>query len=111
TPAAVVGSELATRTGLQPGDSADVIAASANLSNSIGGRQRIRIAGIFRSGLFEYDSTWIYLPLKSAAAVSGDSHAASVISVRLANIYAVKGIAAETRKRLGNSYTTVDWQE
>src|SRR6185503_16632047 len=73
--------------------------------------RRVRVAAIFRSGLFEYDSTWIYLPLESAAAFSGKSHAASVVSVQAANIYDVKSIASAVKQSLGNSYTAVDWQE
>src|SRR6185503_5868458 len=110
-PSVIIGSELAARTGLGLGDTAEVIAASANLSNSTSGKRRVRVAGIFRSGLFEYDSTWVYLPLSSAAAFAGESHAASVISVRVQNIYDVKTVAAETKQRLGTAYTTVDWQE
>jgi lipoprotein-releasing system permease protein len=74
-------------------------------------KRRVRIAGLFRSGLFEYDSTWIYLPLETAAAFSGDLHAASVVSVQVNNIYEVKLIAARVKQLLGNAYTTVDWQE
>jgi lipoprotein-releasing system permease protein len=61
--------------------------------------------------LFEYDSTWIYLPLETAAAFSGNAHAASVVSVQVANIYEVGQTAAKVRGLLGSSYTTVDWQE
>jgi len=110
-PSVIIGSELAVRTGLGLGDTAEVITAAPNVSSSTTGRRRVRIAGIFRSGLFEYDSTWVYLPLSSAAAFAGEAHAASVISVKVENIYDVKTVAAETRQRLGNAYTTVDWQE
>lgn len=110
-PAAAVGSELAARTGLMVGDTAEIITAQANASSANGSRRHLQIAGIFRSGLFEYDSTWIYLPLDTAAAFSGDSHAASVISVQLKNIYEVKPIAQKIKQELGSSYTTVDWQE
>jgi lipoprotein-releasing system permease protein len=110
-PRVIVGSELAARTGLGLGDTAEVMAASANVSSSTTGRRRVRVAGIFRSGLFEYDSTWVYLPLSSAAVFAGESHAASIISVKVENIYDVKTVAAETKQRLGSAYTTVDWQE
>jgi len=110
-PIVVLGSELATRTGLNVGDRAEIIAAHSGLSSSNGSKRHVRVAGIFRSGLFEYDSTWIYLPLDTAAAFSGDAHAASVISVQVRNIYEVKQTAAKVKELLGGSYTTVDWQE
>jgi lipoprotein-releasing system permease protein len=109
-PNVVVGVELATKTGLRVGDTSDIVCASGGLSSS-SGRRRVRVAGIFRSGLFEYDSTWIYLPLDTAASFAGGAHAATVISVQVANIYAVKETAAKVREALGSSYTIVDWQE
>ncbi|HAF14361.1 MAG TPA: hypothetical protein DHU55_10805 [Blastocatellia bacterium] len=110
-PYVVLGAELATRTGLQVDDAAEVIPANAAFSAANAGRRHVRIAGIFRSGLFEYDSTWVYLPLHTAAAFSGNSHAASVISVQVRNIYDVNQTAARVRELLGSSYATVDWQE
>ena len=110
-PRVVLGSELAARTGLNVGDSAEIITAHAGVSSANGNRRHTRVAGIFRSGLFEYDSTWIYLPLDTAAAFSGEAHAAAAISVQVANIYDVKSTAAIVKQLLGSSYTTVDWQE
>jgi lipoprotein-releasing system permease protein len=110
-PAAVVGSELATRTGLHVGDVAEIIAARAGASSANGSKHQVRVAGIFRSGLFEYDSTWIYLPLETASALSGETHVAAVISIQVANIYDVKSTAETVKQLLGSSYATVDWQE
>ena len=110
-PLVVLGSELAAHTGLNVGDAAEVITAHAGASSANGSKRHVRVAGIFRSGLFEYDSTWIYLPLESAAVFSGEAHAASVISVQVENIYDVKSTAARVKQLLGSSYATVDWQE
>jgi lipoprotein-releasing system permease protein len=109
-PNVVVGVELATKTGLRVGETAEIIPASGGPSPG-SGKRRVRVAGIFRSGLFEYDATWIYLPLRTAASFAGGAHAATVISVQVANIYAVKETAANVRQALGNSFTIVDWQE
>jgi lipoprotein-releasing system permease protein len=110
-PPVVLGSELASRIGLSVGDTAEIIGARAGVSSANGGKRHVRVVGSFRSGLFEYDSTWIYLPLDTAAAFSGDSHAAAVISVQVKDIYEVKTTAAAVKQLLGTAYTTVDWQE
>lgn len=110
-PNAVLGAELATRTGLKVGDTAEIISANSGFSSYNSARRRVRVAGVFRSGLFEYDSTWIYLALDTAAAFAGGAHAASVVSVQVKNIYDVKQTAAQVRELLGSAYTTVDWQE
>ncbi len=110
-PAAIVGAELANRTGLQVGESAEIVTANPGVVSSNTSRRHVRVAGIFRSGLFEYDSTWIYLPLKTTASFAGGAHAASVISVQVNDIFRIKQIAALVRETLGASYTTIDWQE
>jgi lipoprotein-releasing system permease protein len=73
--------------------------------------RRLHVVGIFRSGLFEYDSTWIYIPLETATAFSGGTRAASVISVQVRNADDVKRIAEKVRASLGSGYTTIDWQQ
>lgn len=108
-PHIVLGSELAARTGLEFQDSAEIISTGSGAAGST--KRFVQVVGIFRSGLFEYDSTWIYLSLESAAALTGGQHAASVISVRLRDANAVKATATKVRQLLGNTYTTVDWQE
>ena len=114
-PPILLGAELAARTGLTNGDIAEILLATSTVdpakSRSAPGRRLVRVNGIFRSGLFEYDSTWIYVSLDAAAAFAGGNHAATVISVQLSDIYDTKRAAAEIHNVLGNSYSTVDWQE
>jgi lipoprotein-releasing system permease protein len=110
-PPVVLGVELAARTRLKVGDIAEIIGTRTVVSSYKDHRRHVYVAGIVRSGLFEYDSTWIYLPLDTAAALSGNSHAASVVGIQVSNIYDVKKTAASVTQLLGSSYTTIDWQE
>ena len=107
----VLGLELANRTGLQVGDTAEIISASASLPSLSPVKRLVRVEGIFRAGLFEYDSTWIFLSLDSVAKLSNTGRAASVISVQLSDIYAAKQGAGNIRTALGSAYTTIDWEE
>jgi len=104
-PNAVVGADLATRIGISLGDVFEVVPANESTM------RRVRVAGIFRSGLFEYDSTWIYLALETAGAFAGDNHAASVLSVQVHDVDNVKAVSGDVSRALGNSYTIVDWQQ
>ncbi len=104
-PNAVVGVDLAARIGLSLGDDFEVISARDSKT------YRARVAGIFRSGLFEYDSTWIYVGMETASKFAGTDHAATVISVQVKDIDNVKQVSSEISKSLGNSYTIVDWQQ
>ena len=109
-PQAVVGSELATRLGLKTGDSLQVMPANVFGNRSTASR-RLRVSGIFRSGLFEFDSTWIYLPLETVSAFAGTDHAAAVVSVQVKNIDDVKLVADRIRSTVGAEYRTIDWQD
>ena len=106
----IVGSELATRLGLKTGDVFQVMPASV-FSNRSAASHRLRVAGIFRSGLFEFDSTWIYLPLETVSTFAGTNHAAAVVSVQVQNVDDVKRLADRIRSAVGSEYRTIDWQD
>jgi lipoprotein-releasing system permease protein len=113
-PSVVIGAELAERTGLRTDDVAQLISGEATLTPlGLAPRyRRVRIAGIFRSGLYEYDAAWVYISLATAADFAGQpAPVASVISIEVADIYAVGSVNARVRESLGESFTTVDWQE
>ncbi|MEJ7708567.1 MAG: ABC transporter permease [Pyrinomonadaceae bacterium] len=82
-PTAIIGADLAARTNLGVGDVAKIISASAMLiaPESIPQQRRVRIAGIFRTGLFEYDATWVYLSLEAASGLAGEALSASALSI------------------------------
>src|SRR5690349_6488426 len=83
-PNAVVGADLAARIVLSLGDVFQIQPANESTS------RRLRVSGVFRSGLFEYDSTWIYVSMETA----GNNHAASVMSVQVNDVDNVKQISA-----------------
>lgn len=99
-PNVVVGAEVASRIGVSAGDVFQIIQAGES-----SGAKRFRVAGIFRSGLFEYDSTWIYL------AFTDSDPATSVMTVQVQDADNVKQVAANVSTVLGNAYTIVDWQQ
>ena len=104
-PNAVVGADLAARIGLTLNDTFQVQPANESTS------RRLRVAGVFRSGLFEYDSTWIYVGMETASAFAGNNHAASVMSVQVNDVDNVKQVSADVSKALGAAYTIIDWQQ
>jgi lipoprotein-releasing system permease protein len=110
-PSVVLGAELAKRLGVDVGDTADVISAQSAYSSPNANRRRVRVAGVSRSGLLEYDSTWIYASLETIAAFTGNAHAASMVAVQVQNIYDVKQTSEQIRQKLGSAYQVIDWQE
>lgn len=111
TPSVLLGKELATKSGLTVGDRAELVVAGSQFSSAAASKRIVIVSGIVRTGLFEYDSTWIYMPLEAVAALTGGGAAASVVSVQLKDLHAVNHASAAIRQMLGASYTVIDWQE
>lgn len=107
-PAAVIGSDLAGKLGVSINGTFQVIPAGGSTSAT---SRRVKVAGIFRSGLFEYDSTWVYLSMETEKAFFPTTHAASLLSIQVDDVDHVKSIASEIKNQVGDGYTTVDWQQ
>jgi lipoprotein-releasing system permease protein len=111
---ALVGAELAQRLKLSLGDEIDLTGGPGGADPRGSGlnTERARIAGVFRTGLYEYDATWVYLPLRAATEhEDAVERGPSVLSVQVADLYATPRIAAAVRAELGPEFTTVDWQQ
>lgn len=111
---AIIGEELAARTGLtRVGDEGWIVTGEKTpMPPGFAPRaRRVRVAGIFRSGLYDYDATWIYLSLAAAGEVAGAAETASVVSIEVTDIYAAGEVAARVRGKFGDAWTTVDWRE
>jgi lipoprotein-releasing system permease protein len=113
-PGAILGADLAEHTNLHVGDTATIVSGEATLTPlGLAPRfRRVRVVGLFQSGLYEYDASWVYLSLETAASFAGaDTPLASVISIETTDLYAVEQVSARLRAELGGEYTLVNWQE
>jgi lipoprotein-releasing system permease protein len=109
----VVGRELARTVGLKVGDTATVISPQGHLT-PMGMAPRYRdfvVAGLFESGLTDYDSTWAYISLEAAQRLSATADVAQVIQMTVYDVDAVKEIGRRVLEAAGDQYTTQDWQE
>ncbi len=111
----VVGQQLARSLGLRVNDSVTAISATTRLTPA-GLEQRprytnFRVAGIFSSGLYEYDSKWAYISLQAAQQLTGSGDTAGVIQMKVADIYAVRDLGARVRAIGGDGFMTTNWQE
>lgn len=109
----VVGRELAEIVGLAVGDIATIISPQGHLS-PIGMQPRyrdFRVAGLFESGLSDYDATWAYISLDAAGRLAGTEEVADIIQIKVNDVDAVKEIGSEVLKVAGNDFQVQDWQE
>lgn len=101
-----VGARLAEKLNLKPGDSAEILTLEMNTPS------RVRIAETFETGLYDYDSTWIYVSPEKFAQLHGQTaFAPTILSVSVKDIYASGETARKIRPELGENFKVVDWQE
>jgi len=111
----ILGKQLAQALALRINDIVTAISSHARLTPA--GLQprprytRFRVAGIFSSGLYEYDAKWAYIALAAAQNVSASAASAGVIQMKVADIYAVNEIGERVRAIAGPDFVTNNWQE
>jgi lipoprotein-releasing system permease protein len=107
----LLGRDLADNLAVGVGDVVTLLSSEGLLSplGLLPRPTRLRVAGTVRTGLFEFDSEWAYIPLPTAQRLFGLEDRASLVEVRLDDIYAVREAADAIKARLGNGYLTNDW--
>ncbi|MDE3154071.1 MAG: ABC transporter permease, partial [Acidobacteriota bacterium] len=111
-PGILLGTDLANQLGVGVGDSVTIMTPQGTLSpmGLIPRTRRLRVAGIFSLGLFEFDSAYGYVTLDVAERLL-DQPAPEVIQLRVDDIYRAPAVAAAIPKQLGARYLTQDWTE
>ena len=101
---AVIGKELALYLGVDLGSQIQVYSAQ-------GKKHRLKVAGIFRSGMYEYDMNLVFLNLSTAQKILGAGDSFSAVAVRLADMNAADRSKGRLQKLLGYSYSLKTWTE
>jgi lipoprotein-releasing system permease protein len=71
---------------------------------------RYEVVGVFRVGLYDFDSAWVLLHLPEAQRIL-DLSGVSYVETRVDDIYAARRIGEDLRRALGRAYGTIDWME
>ncbi|HUG52003.1 MAG TPA: ABC transporter permease [Vicinamibacteria bacterium] len=111
-PPILLGRDLAATLGVGVGDVVTVMSPQGHLSplGMLPLNRKFRVAGTVYSGLYEFDSAWAYVPLASAQRLfSGGADRASLVEVRVDDLYAVRDVAPAILDALGHGYLTSDW--
>ena len=108
----LLGKDLAASLGVTVGDPVVVLTPEGTLSpmGMIPGRRRLRVAGIFSLGLFEFDSTYGFVSLDVAKRMLAKDHV-DFLQLRVDDIYKAPAIARQVSTFLGDQYFTQDWAE
>jgi lipoprotein-releasing system permease protein len=112
-PPILLGSALADSLNVGPGDVLTLTSPRGRLSpvGLLPRVSRVRVAGTVKTGLYEFDAGWAYLPLEAARRLVDDEGRTTHVEVRLDDMFAVKQGARDLVAALGESYVTTDWVE
>jgi lipoprotein-releasing system permease protein len=112
-PGIILGKELARNIAVRMGDPVYLIAPRGMLSpiGHVPSMQRFEVAGVFESGLYEYDGSLAYIHLHSAQKLFKIPDGASAVELRLKDIYAADNVAKEISGRLGYPFWTRTWMQ
>src|SRR5580658_3889269 len=72
---------------------------------------RFRVAGIFNSGFFDYDSSWAFIRLADAQELFGLGDVISVIQFKIDDIYQAGEVAEQLQKQAGHGFMAKNWME
>jgi len=113
SPGIILGAELAKRLGVSINDPIQVISPLGTMTpmGMMPKMKRFRVAGIFYSGMYDFDNTLAYISIPSAQKFLNMDSRVAGIEIKTDDIYKVKKIGKEIYQKLGIPFWTKDWME
>jgi lipoprotein-releasing system permease protein len=109
-PGVLLGKDLAATLGVAVGDSVNLTTPEGILTPN--GRmpypRRLRVAGTFSLGLYEFDTTIGYVTLDAARRLFAKD-GADMIQLRVDDIWSAGAVARSIEETLGEDYSAQDW--
>jgi len=100
----VIGKELAAYLGL----SAD---SHFMIYSPLGKQHDLKVAGIFNSGMYEYDMNLIFVDLPSAQEILGLKNQISAVAIKLDNLYLADKVRRDLASAVGFDYILKTWMD
>ncbi len=114
TPGIIIGEELAKHIGLGMGSRVNLLSPSGEKTTA-GFQPRIRpfeVAGIFKTGMYEYDSSLAFVTLDAARELLGlDPGFLSGIEITVDDVYRADEITEELTDNIGNPFYARSWMD
>ncbi len=109
----IVGSRLAQKMGLIPGDEITLISPNGKVTafGTVPRMKSYRIIGTFEVGMYEYDSNFIFMPLEAAQTYFGMKGAVSNIDVTLDNDAYLREVRKAIEESVGAGAYVYDWKQ
>lgn len=114
TPGIIIGEELAKHIGLGMGSRVNLLSPSGEKTTA-GFQPRIRpfeVAGVFKTGMYEYDSSLAFVTLDAARELLGlDPGFLSGIEITVDDVYRADEITKELTDNIGNPFYARSWMD
>jgi lipoprotein-releasing system permease protein len=112
-PPIVLGKDMADELGATVGSVVLVTSPQGELTpfGMVPKYNRFRVAGIFNSGFYDYDSSWAFTPLSDAQQLFGLGDLISVIEFKVDDIYQAGEISRELEQAAGKGFMATNWME
>ncbi len=112
-PPIVIGQDLSETIGAKVGDTVLVTSPQGELTplGLVPRYQRAVVVGIFRSGFYQYDSSYAFMRLKDAQRLFSEPDLISVISFKVDDLYKADRVGLEIEKAAGRGFQTTSWMQ
>ncbi len=112
-PPIILGEDLADNLGATVGSVVLVTSPQGELTpyGLVPKYKRFKIAGLFKSGFYDYDSSWGLIRLEDAQTLFGLGDVISVVEVKVDDIYKAPQIGTEIENVAGPGFMTTNWEE
>jgi lipoprotein-releasing system permease protein len=112
-PPIILGTEMANALGAKVGSTVMVTSPQGELTpfGMIPKYVRFRVAGIFDSGFYDYDSSWAFTRLSDAQHLFALGDVIQIIEFKIDDIYKAPQVGQELEQAAGAGFMTTNWME
>jgi len=112
-PPIVLGKDMADSLGAKVGSEVMVVSPQGELTpyGMVPKYTRFRVAGIFNSGFFDYDSQWAFVRLSDSQRLFGLGDLISVIEFKIDDIYKAPEVSRQLEDAAGPGFMAMNWME
>jgi lipoprotein-releasing system permease protein len=112
-PPIILGKDMADNLGATVGSVVEVTSPQGELTpfGVVPKYTRFRVAGIFNSGFYDYDSSWAFARLSDAQRLFGLGDLISVIEFKVDDIYKADEVSRQLEDAAGSGFMATNWKE
>jgi lipoprotein-releasing system permease protein len=111
-PGIIIGNELSRKVKAHPGDTLIVVSpeGKSTPSGRVPKTKKYRVAAIFDSGMYDYDSSMAFISLKESQDLLELGDRVTGLEIKVKDVYKADTVAQAIQEKLGYPYWTRDWK-